>query len=223
MKLILILVAILSGTNLFAQNFSYPKLPYAGKNIEAFLPPNWKFKDSAEGDLNRDKINDVALVIEYKDTVDEMRPNGYENHGSPRVLLVLLKNQKTDSYDLFLQNNTFIVRYGEGGMSPDPYDQVDIVKGILLISIEFVRGSTNYKFRMQNGDLYLIGGSSYGSSGGMLEGIDANFSTGKAKIESGPIEEDPKVKWVTLPKTPLKKLRDMKMIFEWEVVEGRYL
>lgn len=210
--------------NLSAQEFPYPKILPTAQSLNAFIPHDWFLKDSASGDLNGDRLSDIALVIEYKDTIQERRPDGEVNQGSPRILAVLLNDAKTGQYKLFLQNNTFIIRYGEGGMDPEAYGDVSISKGILEVFVSFLRGNASYKFRMQNGDLYLIGGSSGGVSGGWYYGFDANFSTRRAKIEEGSIDSDKsKVKWVTLPKTPLKKLREMKMIFQWEVVKDQYL
>jgi hypothetical protein len=224
MKGLLLSILLLCGGVLPAQEFAYPNFPATAKSLAEFVPPKWFLKDIAAGDLNGDQLADLAFVIEYKDTVQERRPDGNVNMGSPRILGVVFKNAKTGKYDLLLQNNTFVVRYGEGGMDPEPYGYVSISKGILEIVVAFLRGSMNYKYRMQNGDLFLIGGSSGGVSGGTFYGFDANFSTGKGKIEEGPIDQDKtKVKWIKLPKAPLKKLQEMRMILQWEVVKDQYL
>jgi hypothetical protein len=224
MKHSLFVLFIFCTLRLSAQNFSYPKIAIADQSLDGFIPKNWFLKDSAVGDLNNDSLSDIALVIEYKDTIQERRPDGEVNRGSPRILAVLLKDAKTGQYKLFLQNNTFIIRYGEGGMDPEAYGEVSISKGILKIFVSFLRGNATYKFRMQNGDLYLIGGSTGGVSGGRYYGFDANFNTRRAKVEEGPIDADEtKVKWVSLPKAPLKKLREMKMVLRWEVVKDQYL
>ncbi len=215
---------ILYAICLNAQDFSYPTLPISGQQVNDFVPKHYFIKDSAIGDLNADLINDIALVIEYKDTIPERRPDGELNQGSPRILVVLIKNHKINHYDLFLQNNTFIIRYGEGGMDPEAYGELNISKGILQILISFLRGTVIYKFRMQQGDLCLIGGTTRGVSGGTYYSFDANFSTFKAKIEEYSIEDkQSKPKWIVLPKIPLKKLREMKMPLQWEVVKNQYL
>lgn len=223
MKHLLILILILHSAYLKAQDFPYPTLPASAQQLSDFVPQHWFIKDSAAGDLNGDQVNDCALVIEYKDTVPERRPDGEVNQGSPRILIVLIKNNKTNQYNLFLQNNTFIIRYGEGGMDPEAYGELKISKGVLQVLISFLRGTVTYKFRMQGGDLYLIGGSNIGVSGGKYYGFDANFSTSKAKVEEYPLEAKTKPKWINLPNTPLKKLRDMKMHLQWEVVKNQYL
>lgn len=59
-----------------------------------------------------------------------------------------------------VHQNQFILRAGEGGLLPDPYDGMEINHGVLRINFDFVRGFQTYKFRWQKGDFYLIGASS---------------------------------------------------------------
>jgi hypothetical protein len=206
-----------------AQEFSYPKLVKSGKSLDDFEVKGWFLKDTAEGDLNGDRLADLAFVMEYRDTIVEKRSDGFDNKGSPRILVVLFKNT-SGKYDLFLQNNTFIIRYGEGGMDPEAYGDLLIEKGILIIRADFLRSVATYKFRYQNKDLFLIGGSTAGVSGGIFESFDVNFSTGKAKMDEGPIDSEKiNERWVTIPRRPLKKLREMRMMFEFEVIPNRYL
>lgn len=221
MRVLLFMICLFSTMLLPAQDFSYPVLKTSGKNVEEFTLPKWFIKDSAQGDLNGDKRPDLAVVLEYKDTIQELRPDGFENWGSPRILVVLLRSAKTAGYDLLVQNNTFITRYGEGGMSSDAYKKVRISKGILQLDVEFVRGGAAYKFRFQHNDLYLIGATTGGVSGGIVENFDVNFLTKKAKIEKGSLEEDKwQTKWVNISIKQLRRLREMKMMFDWEVVKN---
>jgi hypothetical protein len=207
----------------YAQKFTYPVIQSSGKTLTEFIPSKWFIKDSAQGDLNGDKAAEIAAVLEYKDTIMEPRPDGYKNEGAPRILIILLKN-KTSHYNLLLQNNTFITRYGEGGMSADAYGDISISAGVLQIFVEFTRGHATYKFRMKNNDLYLTGATNNGVSGGIFNGFDVNFLTKKAKIQKGKIDENKtKVKWINVPVKQLKRLRDLKMIMLWEVVPYQYI
>lgn len=224
MKKLLFLLLFFYSCYLHAQNFSFPLLQSSATSLDELIPAAWFLKDSAAGDLNGDKLDDLALVLEYKDTIAEKRPDGSVNKGSPRVLAVYLKNAISGNYHHFLQNNTFIIRYGEGGMDPEAYDQLEIARGVLKIYFSFLRGNAIYTFRLQHSDLFLIGGSTAGVSGGKFYGFSANFSTGKAEIKEGPIDSDKtKVTWVKVPKKPLKKLRHLKMAFQWEVIKNQYL
>jgi hypothetical protein len=219
MKYLLAAFALLLVQCLFAQTFTYPVFKPAGKTVNDYIPARWMLKDSAGGDLNSDGNRDMALVIEYKDTITEMRPDTTENTGSPRILLILFKNAATGNYDMVLQNNTFIMRYGEGGMDPEPYDKMSITGKVLDISFEFVRGNLNYKFRFQQNDFYLIGASNMGISGVSEDHWDVNFSTKKAKHSWGkPNSDKLKEKWMVLPVGAVKKLKDMEMVYRWQAL-----
>lgn len=50
---------------------------------ESFIPDNWTLIEEVSGDLNKDSVSDVALIIEYAgDALEGERP---------RSLLILLK------------------------------------------------------------------------------------------------------------------------------------
>ncbi|MDB5253211.1 MAG: hypothetical protein JWP27_2380 [Flaviaesturariibacter sp.] len=224
MKPVLALLLLLSCGIAHAQATRFPVLPASGRTVAAFVPKRWFIKDSATGDLNRDGLADKAIVIESRDSINELRPDSTINNGSPRILVVLLKNSSTGRYDKLLQNNTFIVRWGEGGMDPEAYGGTTIEKGVLKTRVSFLRQQLAYTFRYQHGDLYLIGGRSTGVSGGIIDGFDANFSTGRARVSQMLMDDEKEyVEWIKLPKKSLKKLRNMRMILEWEVMKGKLL
>ena len=75
----------------FGENF-----PEKAKNINGFVPKGWKTVLSAKGDLNNDKLEDVAIIIEKTDKANIVKN---ENLGSeylnlnPRIFLVLFKQK----------------------------------------------------------------------------------------------------------------------------------
>src|SRR6476660_3923720 len=216
--LFLVLTLLLSHTT-FSQAFDYPSFNSSIKKIDDLLPLNWFLKDSAAGDLNGDDIPDLVAVAERKDTIEELRPDKTVNLGSPRVLLIFFKNSKTGNFDLVLQHNTFIIRYGEGGMDPEAFGKVSVKNKVLDIYYELLRGHAEYKFRYQQDDFYLIGATTRGESGGQITYWDINFLTKKANHEWGDISDEKlKSKWVNVPIQQLKKLKDLKMQFSWEVM-----
>lgn len=224
MNSFILLISILFSVPIFGQEFTFPKIKPNGKSVNDFVIPNWFIKDSTKGDLNGDHLDDLAFVLEYKDTLLERRPSGLDNEGSPRILVVLLQNDKSGLYRLLVQNNTFIIRYGEGGMDPEAYGDININNGVLNIEFTFLRGMASYKFRYQKGDLFLIGATTSGVSGGMIYRFDVNFNTKKAKIETGSISNDKmRVKWIKLNNIQLRKLRNMTEAFSWEVVKDQYI
>jgi hypothetical protein len=205
------------------QAFRFPQLDTFQSGAAVAAPQGWFVKSKASGDLDGDGKSDIALVFEYHKAIEETRPDSSANTGAPRMLAVYLYQPAARTYRLLLQNNTFIPRYGEGGMDPEPFDGVDIREKRLLINIEFLRGYIRYKFRYQQGDLFLIGGDAGGASGGRVSAFSANFLTGRAKVEEGPVDADKlDVKWLPIPRQ-LRRLRHMKMIQQWEVVNGYYL
>ncbi|MES1160996.1 MAG: hypothetical protein ABUM51_09585, partial [Bacteroidota bacterium] len=107
MVYVILIPAVLSG-----QSFSFPTFNQPVKSTNELLSPHWTLKDSASGDLNGDQQPDVALVLENADTVTETRPDGAENTGKPRILLILLREAGNQGYKVALQNNTFILRDG---------------------------------------------------------------------------------------------------------------
>ena len=214
----LVLTSVLSQA-VFCQAFEYPSFNKTINTMDDLLLSNWFLKDSAAGDLNGDNVPDLVAVVEWKDTIEELRPDKTVNLGSPRILLIFFKNSQTGTFDLVLQHNTFIIRYGEGGMDPEGYGKVSIKNNVLDIYYSLMHGLADYKFRYQQNDFYLIGAMNSGVGGGQINSWDINFLTKKAKHEWGEItDEKMKVKWVTVPIQHLKKLKDMSMQFSWEVM-----
>ena len=214
----LVLTSVLSQ-GVFCQAFEYPSFNKTINTMDDLLLSNWFLKDSAAGDLNGDNVPDLVAVVEWKDTIEELRPDKTVNLGSPRILLIFFKNSQTGTFHLVLQHNTFIIRYGEGGMDPEGYGKVSIKNKVLDIYYSLMHGLADYKFRYQQNDFYLIGAMNSGVGGGQINSWDINFLTKKAKHEWGEItDEKMKVKWVTVPIQHLKKLKDMAMQFSWEVM-----
>ncbi|HEV8503921.1 MAG TPA: hypothetical protein VGQ53_00925 [Chitinophagaceae bacterium] len=218
-KLLVAVLALLLAPAAFCQAFDYPSFNNSIKAIDDLLLSNWILKDSATGDLNGDNLPDLVTVVQWKDTIEELRPDNTVNLGSPRILLIFFKNSKTGDYDLVLQHNTFIIRYGEGGMDPEAYGKVSIKNKIVDIFYSLLRGQAEYKIRYQQNDFYLIGATTGGESGGQIDYWDINFLTKKAKHEWGDISDEKlKSKWVNVPVQKLKKLKELPMQFSWEVM-----
>ena len=218
-NLLFVIMALLVSRVAFCQAFSYPSFKKSIKTIDDLLSSDWILKDSAAGDLNGDNLTDLVVITQWKDTIEELRPDKTVNLGSPRVLLIFFKNSKTGNFDLVLQHNTFIIRYGEGGMDPEAFGKVRIKNNVLDIFYSLMHGQADYKFRYQQSDFYLIGAMNSGVGAGQINSWDINFLTKKAKHEWGEItDEKLKSKWVNVPLEKLKKLKDLTMQFAWEVM-----
>lgn len=209
---------------LFALQFSASaqevllKIPVSDKSIKNFIPKEYVIKDSISGDLNKDGIKDVVLVLNH------LQEDTFEMDEEPkRILLVLFKSAA--GYKLSGKSSEVLMCRHCGGMYGDPYSQLDITKGIL--SIEHYGGSSwrwteIRKFRFQNNGFYLIGSTSFsfwnvkdcdgegiGEAGKNYE--DINYVTGDTEV----IEKDEECKLIKhikkkQTKKPLVKLEAFK-------------
>ena len=208
------LLFVICSFNLLAINF-----PEKANKVEEFIPKGWKKLIVKKGDLNKDKIDDIVLVIEKNDSINIKKSEStYEasvvHNFNPRIILVLFKD-KDSQYNLVAKNEDgFIVSEGrsyEEGFeklaSPNNdklSDSIAIKNNILHIYTYFEAtrsyNSTEYIFRYQNNRFELIGleVNTDGAGGGYLESSNYsfNFSTKKLKKylsrEDMTTEEKPK-------------------------------
>ena len=194
-----LILFIFCSFNLLAENF-----PQKANKVEDFIPKGWKKLVVKQGDLNKDKIDDIVLVIEKNDPKNIKKSEStYEaaitKNFNSRIILVLFKD-KNSQYNLVAKNEDgFIVSEGrsyEEGFekltSPNNdklSDSISIKNNTLRIytSFEATRSSssTEYIFRYQNNRFELIGleVNTDGAGGGYLESSNYsfNFSTKKLK------------------------------------------
>ena len=165
------LLFIVCSFNLLAENF-----PQKASKVEDFIPKGWKKLIVEKGDLNKDKIDDIVLVIEKNDPKNfkkiEDSPRSNPVNFNPRIILVLFKD-KNSKYTLVAKNDkNFIVSSGyaseEGLESLDSPDYNDNLSKAVTIKnntlhiftlADYVKyaTSTTYIFRYQNNRFELIG------------------------------------------------------------------
>ena len=161
------------------------------------------------------------MVIQYKEEVNELRPDSSFHKANPVILLIFFRNN-ADLYDLVLQNNTVILRNGEGGWDESSFEKVVISNQILSLTFGIERGSSVYKFRYQNENFYLIGADEETAGHGEAFYTEVNFLTRKEK-DTWADGERIKVKWRTILPGHLIKLKDLKMIGKIEIHPKEYL
>lgn len=226
MKQLLYLFFLASVTLVNSQN-NQPIIPKEGKLIADFVPRKWKIIAKSEGDLNKDKINDVAFVIENTATENIILNEGLGKdtlNVNPRFLLVLFK---TDSkYVLKSINKKFIPSQDdlESPCLEDPFMEnggIEIKNGVLTIDLHYWLScgswyvtDRKYKFRFQDNSFVLIGydSSSFHRSSGESESKSINFLSKKKELITGMNEfeeSNPKTTWKSIKIEKLIKLEDL--------------
>lgn len=144
-----------------------------------YIPKGMVLFDKVNGDLNKDGIPDLVLMIKGTDksnfVQDEYRGELDRNR---RGILVLLKHK--EGYELVSENpDCFSSENEEGGVYFPPELTLDIRKGKLYVEYRHGRyGYWTYTFRYQNGDFELIGYDSTSSHGPVINREKSiNFST----------------------------------------------
>ena len=205
----ILLLFLISSIYVFGENF-----PQKAKTVNDFIPKGWKKILTANGDLNKDKLEDTVIVIEKEDKKNIKKNDGFgpeELNLNPRILLVLFK-QKDGTYILASKNDKGFIKSEGNDNNPalmDTLDDIIIKNNVLKIVFNYFMSagswwtSTNvYIFRFQNNVLELIGyeSNAYMRNTGEEEGTSINFSTNKAKITTGgnifeEKENNPKDEW----------------------------
>ena len=129
------------------------------KTVEEFIPKDYHEIVRAEGDLNKDGLNDIAIVVEEKNKT----ANGSECYDCRRSLLILFKT-KDGGYELSIKSDKAIRLASEGGVFGDPLDSIQVDNGSLLISFyggSSWRWSYSYRFRYQDNGWFLIGATEH--------------------------------------------------------------
>ncbi|MEK4058384.1 MULTISPECIES: hypothetical protein [unclassified Paenibacillus] len=126
------------------------------KDINTLIPSGWRLliQDdepvTTEGDLNKDGITDVAMIIE------QLQPNTEE--APERSLLIAFGTN--DSYLLSIIADKVILKSDEGGIWGDPFESLSIDRGSVVVSDyggSNWRWYNKYRFRFQDNEWYLIG------------------------------------------------------------------
>ena len=210
---LIIAILFIFSANVFSQN-----IPKQAKLIEDFVPKNWKILYHVQGDLNKDKIDDHAIIIENTNP-----ENIKENEGlganilnlNPRILMVLFKNK--ENYTLAAQNNKGFIPTENSEDNPclaDPISEtqgISIEKGVLKTSFNYwlscgswYVNKADYTFRFQNNRFELIGfdHSSFHRASGEESFTSINFSTKKkSETTGGNMSDDNEGKEKTVWKT----------------------
>src|SRR6476620_5190580 len=129
MKFLLAIIYLMFAVTIFGQDFRYPNFEKSYKSVSEIALNDWKLFSYKKGDLSGDKLNDLVVILEYKDEIAENRPYYPSAKTKPRILLIFFKT-KSGKYKLKLQHNTFLFRDNED-MRPEVYPELKIKNRVL--------------------------------------------------------------------------------------------
>lgn len=182
---------------------------------------NWKVLNKTEGLLNFNEVKDLVVVLRSKDSIYESRLDEKPRKNIIRIILVLIDNK------VIVQNNKFIAREDEGGMSPRIYPEIEVINNELSIYWEYTRSNINYIFKFFENDLKLTDVKQmyvHGATGN-YEYLHYKFIDEILVIKSGNISKDAEtIKEIPIIlKAGLKKLSEINEMYEWEVIKNRFI
>ncbi|SEQ83888.1 hypothetical protein [Epilithonimonas lactis] len=147
--------------------------------------------DEIKGDLNKDGLEDVVLIIKGTDKSKIIQHESRGKLDRNRRGIIVLFN-KGDHYDLAAKNyDCFSSENEDGGVYFAPELYLEIKNGNLYINYGHGRyGNWGYTFRAQNGDMEMIGYDAYSSRGPVPQfEVSINFLT-KKKLTRDNLNKD---------------------------------
>ena len=210
-RLILLVAAILS-LSATAQD-----LKTSGTTIQELVPATWKITE-ATGDLDGDGIADLAIIAtpDFKEHL-KVREDGYVyNFNQP--ILAIYRGHAKGGYSLWKRYDKAVAG------NENEYNFIDhslsiTSRKVLKIGIErfssagsYTSGKSDYLFRYQNGDFFLIGedNEEMSRTTGEVVNVSKNYLTGKQcrTVSAAFLDSDirPSEKWSTFKRTPLRAL-----------------
>ena len=224
-KLIFTILIALLYVSGYSQSDEYTYPDFFGQDLQSVENnPDWKILQKSSGDLNKNGLNDYALILESKDSVFEKRcADCYLLKSKPRIILILLDQKLCE--EVIIQNNVFIARGDEGGMAPYLEPELSIKNGLLNIFYQYTRSNQSYTFEFSNDRLELICAENNGvhSASGNFENIKYDFKEGEIITKTGNISQDDEKTEVTKIDINPKSLSEFGRMYEWEVFEDKYL
>ena len=135
------------------------------------VPAGYKILDQKEGDLNKDGIAEKVIVFNTNDSTE---------FGTVREIQIYKKSG--NEWKILVSSKNAIGKSDDGGMMGDPFENIEIKGGLLLINQS---GGSSWKwfktdkYRFQNGKFQLIGYTNiYGKPCEYFENVDFNLLTG---------------------------------------------
>ncbi len=144
-------------------NYTFPKVISAGKNLNDFVPMGWEIRDSVFGDFDEDKLMDIAIVIQTKEALKLNDTTCFSDQPFfPKMLIVLLR-RPDKTLRLSITATKLFGNCNWGVQGQDPFEKIENRRntlGVIFLTGGTLRNYLSYYFRFQNNDWYLIGSES---------------------------------------------------------------
>ena len=193
------------------------KLDQDKVTYKAYIPAKYQLFDTIEGDLNKDGLKDVVLIVKATDPKAFVDDEYLGRLDRNRRGVIVLINEKGKYKPILSNLNCFSSENEDGGVYFPPELWLEIQNNVLNISYAHGRyGYWRYRFRLEGNDLRLIGYDDSNNHGPIIESeTSINFLTGKKVIRNNlnqDSEGDPRFKetWRKIKQPPiyLSKVRD---------------
>lgn len=161
----------------------------AGKSLEQLIPDHWQVISKnesymAKGDLDGDRIEDIAVVLEAVSSASEE---------SPKRALLLALGAGNDRYLNAVINEEIVYRADEGGAFGDPLASLRIEDA--TVHLEHYGGSNwrwsnSYRIDWREGGWYAIGYTSTSENVGSPYSKEIKYEIGSGEVFLSKIYED---------------------------------
>lgn len=200
-----------------AAGVSAQSLQQLGMSVTELVPKGWNCQQ-ATGDLNKDGVGDLVIVAtpDFKENT-KTRDDGYVYNFNQPILAIYFGTPQ-GGYRLWRQYDKVIPANQDEYTSVSTELEVNN-RGALRISIKFFSSmgsygsnSSQYTYRYQNGDFYLIGmdQKELRRNTGEMTIVSENYLTWKRQVISDNAfagkASPPEECWSKLKKKPLEKL-----------------
>lgn len=189
---------------------------------QRYIPQKYSVFKAIQGDLNKDGIKDLVLIVKATDQKQNMVNRFDEKVDRNRRGVIVFINEN-GQYKKIVQNlSAFSSENEDGGVYFAPELWVEIKNNRLNIHYGHGRyGNWSYLFRLEDQDFRLIGYERSNNRGPRIENDKSiNFLTGKKRYRENLIEDDdlePKFKetWTKANYAPiyLSQIKDMDELY----------
>jgi len=184
---------------------------------KAYVPAKYQLFQAIEGDLNKDGLKDVVLIVKATDPKAFVHDEYHGHLDRNRRGVIVLLNEK-GKYKAIVSNlSCFSSENEDGGVYFPPELWMEIKNNLLSVYYSHGRyGYWRYLFRLEGNDLRLIGYDDSSNHGPLIQSqTSINFLTGKKVIRKNMSEDEeaePRFKetWSKINQAPiyLSKVKD---------------